>query len=881
MAEEKTIKPTRLQTAISTKPVLSDIEYNQRILECFRRRDYRGCFAFVTQYIEGNKWQYGNLPTETLRAGAWSACLIGKYPEALAWAGVILDKDSDDVQLLFLQALVLFEFREFADCVKSGEKVVKLLTSALEDSWQLGRIKEWEARLYNCIGMSHYNLGNLVTAAESVAKAIAAYPDNPESYINLAQIKSRSGDVDGKRRAISDGLVYCADKRDLEKLATEFLGDERISLCMIVKNEEEMLAQCLESVSAIVDEIIVVDTGSEDRTVEIARRFGARVYHHPWEANFSLHRNQSIDYATGDWILIMDADEVLLQEDHDKLRRATRIPDMNVVSISVHNKHLRTGEITSFLPSVRLWRRKLGGRYEGIVHNELRLPASEPVLRADVRLIHFGYGLEWDKMKEKIKRSKTLLLKQLEENPNNAFANFNYSQILKGEEKSLSPEACQEILDHSGRAVGHTDPNAVSQRHIHLMALEQMATAYFYLKEYDKAEECIQKALTLEPDYIDGLFSLAHIYAGKRDFSRAISAYHDYIQHADSYDHGGQTQNWILQHTADQAAAYFSLGLIHEETQQEDQAIYYYHKIFDYKADHADVHTHLAMLHYRKEDYDKAIEHATKRIEAEPGDITARTVLAEIARRQKRFDGACAQGQAILERDPANMTTLELMVAVEREQGNQGAALNWIDRILTIAPSSYYGLNNKAEIQMALNHYDEAIEAYKVMAEHFPEDAEVFNNLGNCYFRLQDFAEAIRNYSRALTLKPQMAIALRNLGYTHYKAGDLKHALVSLANYLDYIPEDLDITYLVSRLHFDSRDYSNALRYAEQCVTIKPLSAELIAYLSDCYLKLGHVESARMGYRRAVALDPNFQPAAKMLQELETIAPTAAGKSHT
>ena len=84
-----------------------------------------------------------------------------------------------------------------------------------------------------------------------------------------------------------------------------------ISACMIVKNAEELLPQCLESVKDVVDEIIVVDTGSTDKSIEIAESYGAKMYHHPWENDFSKHRNQSIGYATGDWILWIDADEAV------------------------------------------------------------------------------------------------------------------------------------------------------------------------------------------------------------------------------------------------------------------------------------------------------------------------------------------------------------------------------------------------------------------------------------------------------------------------------------------------------------------------------------------------------------------------------------------
>ena len=84
-----------------------------------------------------------------------------------------------------------------------------------------------------------------------------------------------------------------------------------ISVCMIVKNEEDNITQCLSSVRDVADEIVVVDTGSCDNTLAIAQSFGAKVFSCPWEDNFSIPRNVSLEHAQGEWILMIDADEQL------------------------------------------------------------------------------------------------------------------------------------------------------------------------------------------------------------------------------------------------------------------------------------------------------------------------------------------------------------------------------------------------------------------------------------------------------------------------------------------------------------------------------------------------------------------------------------------
>lgn len=95
------------------------------------------------------------------------------------------------------------------------------------------------------------------------------------------------------------------------------MNKSTISLCMIVKDEERCIERCLESVYSTVDEIIVVDTGSSDRTLELIAKFNAKVFHYKWDHNFSNARNHAIEQATGDYILQLDADEWLEDSEHD------------------------------------------------------------------------------------------------------------------------------------------------------------------------------------------------------------------------------------------------------------------------------------------------------------------------------------------------------------------------------------------------------------------------------------------------------------------------------------------------------------------------------------------------------------------------------------
>ena len=94
-----------------------------------------------------------------------------------------------------------------------------------------------------------------------------------------------------------------------------------ISLCMIVKNEERVLGRCLESVQEIADEIIIVDTGSEDRTKEIAEKYHARVFEQEWQDDFSRARNYSFSHAEMDYCMWLDADDIITKSEVLKLKR--------------------------------------------------------------------------------------------------------------------------------------------------------------------------------------------------------------------------------------------------------------------------------------------------------------------------------------------------------------------------------------------------------------------------------------------------------------------------------------------------------------------------------------------------------------------------------
>jgi glycosyltransferase involved in cell wall biosynthesis len=204
----------------------------------------------------------------------------------------------------------------------------------------------------------------------------------------------------------------------------------RLSLCMIVRDEQEMLPRCLSAVADAVDEIVVVDTGSSDATVEIASSFGAQVLEHPWNGSFADARNASFDAATGDWLMYLDADEVLIGEDLALLRSLIGRTWREAFSLTEINYtgELHDGSAVTH-DALRVFRARPEYRFEGRVHEQIaaRLPAYLPerVEASGVRIEHYGYLAAVRVRRGKSERNIELLQIQQAEDDSTPFLHFN------------------------------------------------------------------------------------------------------------------------------------------------------------------------------------------------------------------------------------------------------------------------------------------------------------------------------------------------------------------------------------------------------------------------------------------------------------------------
>jgi len=335
----------------------------------------------------------------------------------------------------------------------------------------------------------------------------------------------------------------------------------RISLCMIVRDEVENLERCLRSVEGVVDEVCVLDTGSTDGTVELARRLGARISSAAWTQDFSAARNASIALASGDWILVLDADEELdlagtsARELRAHLLEFAARHSGLAGRVRVRNR-LADGE-HSEADIVRLFARDPRGRFEGRVHEQWTVAGSLPP-RADtgLALVHHGYASEVIARRGKFARNIELLRAELEARPQDAYGWYQLGRTLSASgEHEQALAALGEALDHAGDA---------EEWPIH--ALELGALALRSLGRFEQARALVEGALELAGERTDTHFLAALLALDCGDVAAAEAGFRGCLARGPArsgVERSAAAGSW---------AAAYNLGVICEHTQRPEEA---------------------------------------------------------------------------------------------------------------------------------------------------------------------------------------------------------------------------------------------------------------------------------------------------------------------
>lgn len=293
----------------------------------------------------------------------------------------------------------------------------------------------------------------------------------------------------------------------------------KISLCVICKNEERNIRKCLEGVSSIVDEMIVVDTGSTDATVRIAKETGANVYFYQWDNNFSNAKNYALEKAKNDWIIFLDADEyVLPKQAYMIISIIKEIQQRDCSTDGFMLKHISIDEASNLIIETnRLLRifRKSTLRYQGAIHESV--VKSNGIMNiadatgSDVAVYHTGYTAK--NMVGKAERNLKLLLHDVKTNNANVLTPIYLSDCYMGlGEYEKSVECAVQFIDKKTHVYGF---NAKPYLNI-IRSLILMDSAHSERREW------IVRAMNLFPGHPDFVWLNGLQYLAEQKYSNAL-----------------------------------------------------------------------------------------------------------------------------------------------------------------------------------------------------------------------------------------------------------------------------------------------------------------------------------------------------------------------
>ena len=297
-----------------------------------------------------------------------------------------------------------------------------------------------------------------------------------------------------------------------------YINNPILSLCMIVRNEEKNLSSCLESVQDIVDEMIILDTGSTDNTIQIAKRFGADIYHFKWCDDFSAARNESIKFAKGKWILWMDADEQFDYRSKEELSSIIKLTQHPMgVNINIRNLSSKN---ESYGTAYRLFSNHFGIHFKNVVHEQVSYSLKEMkavIINSNIVIDHFGYDEDQYDQGKKRKRNLPLLQRMIKDNPYDFFPHFllgqHYSGDTNTQEKAI--HYIEKFLN-----MNSNEPKLIAS------AYTTLADIYFSKNDLFLAKDKVKKSLETAPNQLVAFYQFAKIEFAQKRYQKAV----DYLE---------------------------------------------------------------------------------------------------------------------------------------------------------------------------------------------------------------------------------------------------------------------------------------------------------------------------------------------------------------
>lgn len=574
----------------------------------------------------------------------------------------------------------------------------------------------------NNIGSLYERKGDLTQALAHFERALSLAPDVALIRENAERAKRRIGDAETRRHGEKAFLPFSPSP----PLPVGSGGGEggRLSLAMIAKNEEARLGRCLESVQGLVDEIVVVDTGSTDQTVEIARHYGAKVHYFEWCEDFSAARNEAIRHATGDWVMWLDPDDIFPKENFPKVRRAMGMGKGCAFYFRLQDE----GYDATTCLQLRLFPNLPGVRFEMPVHEQVALSLGRLGVRivpTDIVVRHTGYTTE-EVVRAKQRRYFNIMQRWLEQHPDDYIVRHHAAQThyVWGEMDEAIADYRRILSD--GRAASDRNLIIVTTAHLYL------GRSLMRKGEYEQALPPLHEALKMDDRY-----AVTHLTLGE--------CYLRLARHEESIRHLRLAQ------------------------QYEDQVTFAPN---DPQKVKALVRLFLGHVHEAKGDLKEAVRCYEAAAAVEVGEVDALGPLSTALRKLGRREDAKRALERAAQCAPANPNHPFNLGVMALEEGDLDRAESLFIQATERGDGLPQAFLNLGFIHKKRGAFDRAGEMYRRAAERMEDASEAHANLGHLYLPLKRYGEASEAFRKVRETRPDLLDVNLGLAVASAHEGD-------------------------------------------------------------------------------------------------------------
>ncbi len=593
---------------------------------------------------------------------------------------------------------------------------------------------------------------------------------------------------------------------------------------MIVRDEQDTLARCLRSVRGLADEIIVVDTGSRDRTVAIARSFGAQVHHFQWCDDFSAAKNESLRRAACDWILVLDADDELGDSAGGAppaglKRYLATAGGVNVCTMRTRIPHHgQAGE--TIVEHPRLFRNHRGLHYRGPVHEQLcdasgKAAAADAAL--DLSVYHHGYLEPEAAQEQRRQRNLRILRAWIERDPADPWAQFCLGQ------EYYANRDMEIAIPHLEAALQQAAPD----RAYRVKGYAYLASAQIAAGQPERAEQTCAAALAEWPDQSEILFCLGHALESQGRVEQAVTAYQAATR--------GRFGPMLAYHdfTCRDLKPLARLADIHASRGDLDQAQECLRRIERIRGEVPG----LQELRQRIESHRRLKEGTAV---ADDAVADAREAVARMGARSYRPRGVTATSVGSRAHAAARVRLAAALLGC----GKSAEAQEHIEAALHLDPTSAEAINLNGVLLYARGDHSAAAEHFQRAAALRPDYADALCNLGAARLHANDLARAERAFRQALAADASCFAAHLAIGEIAQARGDSAAAIASYQSALEQDAASPAAWLGLARSCLQCRAYERAARCYAQAADLGGCTPEIAAEIERVRRRLAKLTPA-------------------------------------